>query len=133
MSCADADAPAIRSRKRKLADLREMGQDFVRPGNVRVSAVPWNLYKRVRYRAELEFAGMRTPMLAAVWINDWLVAPRPMPVFQMMEKRRRLHSFRLPELVWHAFDHEAERLGRDPEALLWDLLAEQAPMPGWRR
>ena len=127
----DADKTARnRWEKRRLAELRERGEPFLRPGPVRVSAIPWSLYKRIRYWAELEYAGMRTPMLAAIWVNDWLVDPVPLPPFTETERRRRLHRFRLPERVWAQFDAQAGRLGRDPEALLWDLLAERAPVPG---
>jgi hypothetical protein len=128
------DAPERRRReKRRLAELRERGEPFLRPGPVRISALPWSLYKRIRYRAELEFAGMRTPMLAAVWINDWLVDPVPLRPYTDVERRRRLHRFRLPESVWARFDAVARKQGRDPEALLWDLLADRAPVPGQGR
>jgi len=128
---AQADsAKRKRARKRKLS--RE-APPFVQAGPVRESALPWSLYKRLRYWAELEYGGMRTPMLAAVWVNDWLIDPQPLPAFVHLEKRRRLHTFRLPELVWERFDRQAQRLGREPEALLWDLLAERAPIPGVTR
>jgi len=130
MTARDVAHQRKRARKRKLS--RE-APPFVQAGPVRESALPWSLYKRLRYRAELEYGGMRTPMLAAVWINDWLLDPQPLPVFESLEKRRRLHTFRLPERVWERFDAQAQRCGREPEALLWDLLAERAPVPGVHR
>lgn len=117
-----------RNQKRRLERLQE-DLPFVTPGRIRISAIPWTLYKRIRYHAELTYAGMRTPTLAAVWINDWLVEPFPLPVFSSVERRRRVHRFALPERVWARFDEVAVQMGRDPEHLLWDLLAWHAPDP----
>ncbi|MBN6739508.1 hypothetical protein JKG47_02960 [Acidithiobacillus sp. MC6.1] len=98
-------------------------------GRIRCTALPWSLYKRCRYWADLEYAGMRTPLLAAVWINNWLDAPQPLPAFHSEEKRHRVHRFPLPADVWTRWDICAARFGRKPEALLWDLLAYNSPIP----